>query len=182
MKKRLRRRDIRLPRPGIRAKQDARRKIPVADSRAIRVATPNDVPRLLEIGEKKRRLYETFSPIFWRVSATPRTEFALYMTQLVEAADNIALVAEVSGYVTGYCIVQKAKEPGGAYLDDFTVENQEEWASDGVALLSHAARRASERELTSFVIVCGHADAPKRAALESLGFSRYQNWWVQPLR
>ena len=153
----------------------------VPEPMLIRAAITADVPRLLEIGEKKRRLYERFSPVFWRAAKTPRGEFAPYVTRQINAPENIALVAEARGRITGYCIAQTAKEPGGAYLDDFTVEEQADWPTAGAALLTAAAQRAIKRDFSSFVIVCGEADAPKRAAIESRSFSRYQNWWVKPL-
>lgn len=152
-----------------------------ANGLTLREAVAADVPRILEIGEVKREQYETFSPIFWKKAPTPRQEFAPYVTGQVESERNIALVAEQGGIMSGYLIAQCGNLAEG-YVDDYAVADPAvDWPNTGTALMAEAGRRAAERGVASIVIVSGHADTPKRAALESLGFTLTKNWLALPL-
>jgi hypothetical protein len=149
----------------------------------VRAATVRDVPRLLEIGEQKRLLYERFSPIFWKVAPTPREEFAPYVTGQIQNERNVALVREREGQMVGYIIAQAPSSPGGdGYVDDYAVAGSEgDWQTVGAALLVEAGRQAASRGIKAFMVVTAHADTPKRAVLESLGFTLQKIWHVRPL-
>ncbi|MGC4043255.1 MAG: GNAT family N-acetyltransferase [Armatimonas sp.] len=150
-------------------------------SLTIRPATAADVPRILEIGERKREQYDTFSPVFWKKAPTPREEFAPYVTSQVESEQNVALVAEADGAMHGYLIAQYRNLAEG-YIDDYAVADPHtDWPGAGVALLSVAEQLAEERGVETIMIVTGHADAPKRAAAEQRGFTLRKNWLVKPL-
>lgn len=152
------------------------------DSNAIlRTATATDVPRILEIGELKREQYEGFSPIFWKKAPTPRQEFAPYLTSQVESEQNVALVAEVDGEIRGYCIAQ-CRNLAEGYVDDYAIADPStDWPTIGSLLLAEASQRAAAKGVATFAIVTGHADTPKRAVAESLGFALRKNWLVNPL-
>jgi hypothetical protein len=149
---------------------------------SVRTATAADVPRLLEIGEQKREQYETFSPVFWRKAAAPRETFAPFITGQVESETNVALVFGIAGEIKGYILAQ-CRNLAEGYVDDYALANPAtDWPTVGVALLSEAARLAHERGVTAFTIVTGHADTPKRNAVEKLGFTLGKNWLVKPLQ
>ena len=153
----------------------------LGSARSIRTATASDVPRILEIGEQKREQYETFSPVFWRKASTPRETFGPFITSQVESETNIALVSETNGDVSGYLIAQ-CRNLADGYVDDYATANPiTDWPTVGASLLTEAVRQAGARDVTAFTIVTGHADAPKRAAVESLGFHLGKNWLVKPL-
>jgi hypothetical protein len=148
---------------------------------SIRAATAADVPRILEIGERKREQYETFSAIFWKKASAPRESFAPFITGQVESEKNIALVFETNSEIRGYIIAQ-CGNPADGYVDDYALTDPTtDWPTAGVALLAEACRQAQARGVTAFTIVTGHADAPKRAAVEKLGFILGKNWLVKPL-
>ncbi len=147
----------------------------------IRTATVSDVPAILEIGERKREQYETYSPIFWKKSPAPRQEFAPYMTGQVESANNIALAAVAGGQLRGYLIAQCQNLEEG-YVDDYAVANPTaNWSEVGSPLLTVAGRIAQERNISTFAIVTGHADITKRNVVEEAGFTLQKNWLVKPL-
>ncbi len=146
-----------------------------------RTATAADVPHILELGDRKREQYETFSPVFWKkASASPET-FAPYMTGQVESERNIVLVFETHGQIRG-CLVAQCGNPTDGFVDDFAVSDPVfDWPTVGVALLAEASHQAMVRGVRSLTIVTGHADFPKRAAVEKLGFTLGKNWLVKPL-
>ncbi|MES2462090.1 MAG: hypothetical protein V4671_16010 [Armatimonadota bacterium] len=146
---------------------------------AVRTATATDVPRILEMGEQKRKQYETFSPVFWKKTSAPRETFAPFITGQIESEKNIALVWETSGEIRGYLIAQ-CGNPSDGYIDDYTVADPTaDWPTVGAALLATASRRAHARGVTAFTIVTGHADTPKRTAVEKQGFILGKNWLIK---
>ena len=149
---------------------------------SIRAATAADVPRILEIGERKREQYASFSPVFWRKASVPRETFGPFITSQVESRTNVALVFGIAGEIKGYLISQ-CRNLADGYVDDYALANPSaDWPMVGVALLSEAGRLAHKRGVTAFTIVTGHADTPKRDAVEKLGFTLGKNWLVKPLR
>ncbi|MBC8104864.1 MAG: hypothetical protein H7Z41_20000 [Cytophagales bacterium] len=154
----------------------------VSPASSVRTATAADVPRLLEIGERKREQYEAFSPIFWKKAPVARETFAPFVTSQIENEKNIALVFEVNGDIRGYIIAQ-CGNPADGYVDDYTVADPAaDWPTVGASLLAEAGRQAQARGVSAFTIVTGHADDPKRAVVEELGFTLGKNWLVKPLR
>jgi predicted N-acetyltransferase YhbS len=148
---------------------------------SVRTATAADVPRILEIGERKREQYETFSPIFWKKAPAPRETFAGFITSQLESETNVALVFEADGEIQGYIIAQ-CRNLADGYVDDYAITNPDaDWPTVGVALLTEASRQAQARGVTAFTIVTGYADTPKRAAVEACCFSLVKNWLVKPL-
>jgi hypothetical protein len=153
----------------------------VPEDLTLRAAVAADVPRILELADRKRDRYETFSPIFWKKAPTPYLEFAPYITSQVENPENIALVAERAGTIAGFVIAQCRNLDEG-YIDDYAVaDDAADWLTVGVALLAEAGRLAQEQGVVSFMIVVAHADSAKRGAIEQLGFTLRKNWWVKAI-
>lgn len=142
----------------------------------IRPLTAADVPRVLELGEQKRRQYATYSPVFWRVSPLPRETFALFMQGQVGDAQNVALAHEQAGRVDGFVLTN-----GRGTIDDFAVSAPELWPTLGADLLLAAGAAAQGRGIKSLLVVCGHGDKPERAMLAAKGLALATDWYVKPI-
>lgn len=146
------------------------------DFPGLRRAVAADVPRLLELGEAKRREYQTYSPTFWRISATPRETFTPFLTGQIENPAHVALVHDGSGQVDGFLIAN-----ADGYVDDYAVASPELWPTVGAGLLSATSREMRRRDVKNLLVVCGRGDGPKRTTLMSLGFRNMRNWFVRDL-
>ena len=147
----------------------------------IRTATASDVPSLLEIRDKKFDQYESFSPVFWKKAPIPRERFAPFITGQLEIERNVVLVAEQSGVMRGF-IVAQCRNLSQGFVDDYAVADPaRDWRDAGIALLAEAGRRAQLCNVAALMIVTGHADIPKRDAIESLGYVLQKNWMVKSL-
>jgi hypothetical protein len=134
---------------------------------------------ILEIRDKKYDQYETFSPVFWKKRKVPLEQWAPFLINQIETDTNIVLIAEQGSVVRGFSIMSCRNQ---GFVDDYAVADpQADWPDAGVALLSEAGRLAQVRNITSVTIVAGHADLPKRVAIESLGYVLQKNWMVRPL-
>ncbi len=143
----------------------------------IRPVTVADIPRLLELGELKRRQYERYSPTFWRMSARPRETFAPYLQSQIESTEFVALAHEQGRTLDGYVLAN-----GDGYVDDFMVVQPERWPTVGTSLLLAAGGEAQGRGVKSMLVVCGHQDQPKQAMLAAQGFGLETDWYVKPLQ
>lgn len=155
---------------------------------SIRMATVDDVSRMVELSDLKRTQYAQYSPVFWRKAASASEAQALFFKTQLEKKNNIALVYEESGRVEGFVIASLTTappvyDPGGpvCVVDDFVVSAAERWHTAGVALLAEVKRQAKARGAVLSVVVCGHLDEPKRAMLRTSGFSIASEWYVNPI-
>ena len=142
----------------------------------IRPLTAADVPRVLEIGELKRRQYAAYSPVFWRVSSLPRETFAPYMQSQITDAQNVALAHERNGRIDGFVLVNAR-----GIIDDYTVAAPDLWPTVGAALLQAAGDAARQHGLKSLLVICGHGDTPKRTMLAAEGLTLETDWYIKPL-
>ncbi len=142
----------------------------------IRPLTAADVPRLLELGEAKRRQYEAYSPVFWRMSALPRETFGPYLQAQIEDPHVIALAHEEDGTVDGFVLANAQ-----GYIDDFMVAAPERWPTVGADLLLAAGAAAHSLDISSLLVVCGHSDRPLRTMLAAQGLTPATGWYVRPL-
>lgn len=142
----------------------------------IRLLTAADVPRVLELGEQKRREYAAYSPVFWHMSPHPRATFAPYMLSQIENPQVVALAYEQNGRVEGFVLMNAH---GG--IDDFTVAKPEMWLVAGAELLLAASAAAHQRGIPSLLVVCGAGDLPKRRMLASQGLTLATDWYVKPV-
>lgn len=142
----------------------------------IRPLTAADVPRVLELGEQKRREYAVYSPVFWRMSPLPRQTFAPYMQAQVTDSHTIALAHETDGKVDGFVL---ANARGG--IDDYSVAAPSLWPTVGADLLGAAGEAAQKKGIKSLRVVCAAGDIPKRTMLAAQGFTLATDWYVKPL-
>ena len=83
----------------------------------------------------------------------------------------------IRGYIIALC-----RNLSQGFVDDYAVAAPEsDWRSAGVLLLAEAGRLAQMRNVVTLMIVAGHDDIPKRAAIESLGYVLQKNWMIKPL-
>ena len=155
--------------------------LPLADrpmiSGTTRPLTAGDVPRVLELGEQKRREYEAYSPIFWRISPLPRETFAPYMQSQISDAQNVALAHEQDGKVDGYALANIR-----GCIDDYAVAAPGLWPTVGANLLLAAGDAAQQRGIKSLLVVCGAGDIPKRTMLAAQGLTLVTDWYVKAIK
>lgn len=154
----------------------------------VRLATAADIPAMVSLSEQARRAYEAFQPVFWRQAHDSAERQSSYFAALLSRNDVIPLVHVSDGCIHGFLIahVQVAPpvyNPGGptCLVDDFTVKWDEEWENVGSHLLHELEFEATERGAAQIVVVCGHADAPKRAFLARHGLTIASEWYTRPL-
>ena len=142
----------------------------------IRRLTAADVPRVLELGEQKRREYQAYSPVFWRMAQTPRAIFAPYMQSQIENPENVALAHEQNGKVDGFVLMNAR-----GTIDDYAVAAPDLWPTVGAGLLQAAGAEAQTHGLKSLLVICGHGDTPKRTMLAVQGLTLATDWYVKPI-
>lgn len=154
----------------------------------IRAADSDDLDGMLALSDARRRQYESYQPIFWRPASDAAEQQRPYLAALIADDSVICRVAvtddRLAGFVVGRLLdAPPVYDPGGltCSLDDFTVADSELWGSVGVDLLHEVQREAAGRGAVQLVVVCGHADAEKRAALDSCGLTIASEWWVTGL-
>ena len=142
----------------------------------IRPLTAADVPRVLELGEQKRREYQAYSPVFWRMSPLPRQTFAPYVQAQIASSDNVALAHERNGDLDGFVLANAR-----GYIDDYTVAAPGLWPTVGADLLQAAGDAAHRKGINSLLVVCGAGDISKRRMLASQGLTLATDWYVKPM-
>lgn len=152
----------------------------------------------MALADRRRRQYATYQPVFWRPAADAVDRHRTYLAGLITDDNVIFRVAEtgdgltgyvLTGYVlTGFVLAQLVPappvyDPGGltCSIDDFAVMHSDLWASVGVDLLREVQVEAARRGAAQVVVVCGHEDDAKRAALNSCGLAIASEWWVATL-
>jgi hypothetical protein len=141
----------------------------------IRPAEPSDLPRILQMSDRKRDQYATYQPVFWRKSPAPPETFAPYLGSVLANPRTSALVHEQDGTINGFLIA------AGDYVDDTAVEPEVAWHTVGAALLRDTARSAAAKGIAAFTIVCANADTEKRKAIAASGFRLVTEWYVRDL-
>lgn len=148
-----------------------------APAHATRRLTTADVPRVLELGEQKRRQYEAYSPVFWRPSPLPREMFAPYLRTQIEKQGTVALAYERHGSVDGFVLANAQ-----GYIDDFMVAAPALWPTVGADLLLEAGAAAHAQGTPSLLVVCGQGDKPMREMLAALGLDHVRDWYIRSFR
>ena len=144
--------------------------------KGIRPLIAADVPRVLELGEQKRRQYAAYSLVFWRMSPLPRETFGPHLQSQIENSQVVALAHDRNGTLDGYVLANAQ-----GYIDDFTVAKPELWPTVGADLLRAAGAAAQKKGISSLLVVCGAGDLPKRTMLAAQGLTHTTDWFVKPL-
>lgn len=155
----------------------------------VRSATSEDVADIAALAQSRRLAYERAQPQFWRVAEDAVARHAPYLTAQIEDLGVVSLVArDEDGRLLGYLVASLVPappvyEPGGpsGFVDDFACSSPAEWPTVGVALLTAARAELARRGAAQVVVVCGHHDEPKLAALQEAGLTRASEWLVAPI-
>ena len=154
----------------------------------IRPARADDLEPIVALADDRRRQYASHQPVFWRPARDAAARQRPYLDGLIADVSVITLVAisdeALVGFVIGHLVPAPAVyDPGGptCTIDDFAVEDPSSWSTVGVDLLHAAAEEAHQRGAAQLVVVCGHLDRAKRAALNSCRLTIASEWWVAPL-
>jgi hypothetical protein len=152
----------------------------------IRPATAADVDAITALAARRRLQYSAYQPVFWAPAPNAEEVHRPYIAALVADDGVISLVSESSGETTGFVIASLGNapavyDPGGrtCMIDDFVVEPGR-WISTGTQLLKEAIELAAAQGAIQAVVVTGHLDDEKRAALLACGLSMASEWWVTP--
>ena len=154
----------------------------------IRPASADDLEPMLALADERRPEYASFQPIFWRPAPDAAAHQRSYFMKLILDPAVITLVAisdeKLVGFVIGHLVQAPAVyAPGGptCTVDDFTVNHPSSWRTIGVDLVSAVKVEARQRGAAQIVVVCGHLDEAKRAALDCCRLAIASEWWVAPL-
>lgn len=154
----------------------------------IRPVTHDDIGQMVALVEARRRVYETYEPVFWKVAEHSAEMTAPWFTALAARLDATVRVAVEDGVVHGFLIalptpVPPVYAPGGptVTIDDFCVRTPDQWETVGRALLDevrNVGRAAGWRQL---IVVGADRDEPKAAMLRGADLRIASTWWTQPL-
>lgn len=154
----------------------------------IRSAEDFDLEEILNLANAKRREYETYQPVFWRVAADSKAKQRTYIADLIADGTVITLVATSESKLVGFVIgrlvpAPPVYNPGGltCSVDDFAVNENSLWETVGVDLFKRVREAAISKGAVQVVVVCGHLDEPKKRALEKSSLTIASEWWVAPL-
>lgn len=154
----------------------------------IREATLDDVPAMVDLLERRRAVYETYQPVFWKKAAASAEMSRAFLPFVMGKAETVALAAEHQGDLLGFLIATSTPAPpvydvpGATYtVDDFAVAGPDLWATTGRALLERLETIGRERGWAQVIVVSALRDLEKSAMLESGGLTIASTWWTLPL-
>ncbi|HUO88572.1 MAG TPA: GNAT family N-acetyltransferase [Rhizomicrobium sp.] len=152
----------------------------------VRSAIAADLDAAADMAERRRVLYESFEPVFWKRRPGSQAMSRAWFAHVLSKPENLFLVAEWSGAPTGFLIASPVATPPvldagpTAVIDDFCVDDPALWASVGQALLREARAQLKERGFRQIVVVCGDKDVEKKALLAAENLSLASTWWTAP--
>lgn len=153
----------------------------------IRTAQAQDLPRIVDLADRKRLQYRGYAPVFYRPHTDARARHRPFLDSLINSSRHIALVNDAGGDVNGFVVASllpppPVYDPGGAscLIDDFMVAAPNLWVSVGHELLDEACRQAKELGAVQSIVVCGPRDEAKRAMLLAAGHIVASEWLTRP--
>ncbi len=128
-----------------------------------------------DVMERRRTVYEGFSPVFWKPASGVRDMHAGFLRAQVDGGGAVGLRTR-SGFVL-------AAIRGDRYeVDDFAVEPDHRWSTDGPRLLRSVVEHGPLGRPAHIRVVTARQDVAKRTMLQDLGLEVASRWWVKPLR
>lgn len=124
--------------------------------------------------ERRRQRYAAYSPVFWRPAKGVAALHAESM-RATASSDGAVALRTAHGFAVAY------PHEGRCFVDDFAVEPDALWPTEGQELLLgiwHAARSPDRPLLRA---VTARRDEPKRSLLADLGLAAAARWWVKEL-
>ena len=151
-------------------------------------ARPEHVPAMVALSHQKRAAYAAYQPHFWRMAEGADAAQTPYFYELLTRENLVVRVALAGETVVGFVMAAvipapAVYDPGGltCMIDDFCVADPALWATVGRDLLAAATAAAKARGAVQAVVVCGHLDQPKRAALAAAGLTIASEWYTGPI-
>lgn len=125
--------------------------------------------------EERRRLYATYSPVFWRPASGVTGLHARFLNRQLASDTNVGLRTD-HGFVIGQL------RGAEAFVDDFAIDAEGTGADDGAALLLATWERLGAAGATGLRVVTARADEAKMRMLRDLSLVLVEEWWVKPVR
>ena len=155
------------------------------NSMIIRPSIKEDIPFLVTLSYKKRRLYEKAQPQFWAYGGPQVEEIQRgWFEELLTKEDYVLLTAcvynTVKGFIIGHlCAAPEVYNPGGLTLivDDFCVDQDTNWEEIGTQLIHDLKTRGKLKGAVQILVVCGIHDQAKANFLKSKQINPISQWY-----
>jgi hypothetical protein len=128
-----------------------------------------------ELMARRRERYSRYSPVFWRPAAGATESHGNFMRSAA-ARDSAVALRTTRGFALAY------PSDGRIFVDDFAVEADALWMTEGCELLGAVWERTRSKDHPLLRVVTARADHSKREMLASLGLVVTSRWWVKELR
>jgi len=135
--------------------------------------TDGDFSWAAQLMASRRERYAQYSPVFWRPARGIVDTHAQFLRFASARPGAI-------GLRTAHGFVIASQQDGRCFVDDFAVDDDAFWATDGRALLMTAWRLA-RKPGNALRVVSARRDEPKRRMLTDLGLTPHARWWVKEL-
>ena len=139
----------------------------------LRVMSGDDYTWAAALMQRRRERFAQFSPVFWRPATGVEEAHAEFMRALAAQDGTVAVRTD-----HGFAISTPAGDR--CVVDDFAVDHDDLWRTDGAQLAFGVWAARSFRQ-TTLRVVTATADEPKRTMLRSLGLTVVERWWVKEL-
>ncbi|MFT3966188.1 MAG: hypothetical protein QM690_09925 [Sphingobium sp.] len=155
----------------------------------VRPAGENDLPRMVDLIEARRRDYQRYEPRFWRKADDSAAKTLPFFRTLLSDPRATALVAEggEGRPLSAFLIAVETPAPpvyapGGPTIlvDDFAVADPALWPTAGRALLDALRQLGQGKGWGQIVVVSARRDAAKQALLRDWNLSLASTWWTGP--
>jgi hypothetical protein len=124
--------------------------------------------------ERRREVYASYSPVFWRPARGVTAAHAAFLGGKVSKGRVVGRRTD-----RGFIIGEVRGSEG--FVDDFGVEADVDWVEDGVALLCSVWPILAEQGANMVRVVSAAADHPKVEMLRSCSLELVEQWWVKPV-
>lgn len=141
---------------------------------AVRPLTSADADWVARTMAARRETYAEYSPVFWRPRRGVEGQHATFLRRQL---DGPAVVAVRTDH--GFLIAQRRE--GVGLVDDFAVEADDWWPTEGAELLVAAWQRI-RNGADAMRVVTALADEPKARVLRAVGLELVEQWWVMPIQ
>jgi hypothetical protein len=140
----------------------------------VRAMAARDVGWAALVMDQRRQLHARYSPVFWRAARDAIDVHARFLASQIAAPHVIALRTD-DGF-----LIAELRGPE-AFIDDFAVLGEHNWAADGASLLTAAWQQAEAAGASTARVVAAAADVAKVAMLVGAGLGLVGQWWVKPV-
>lgn len=154
----------------------------------IREAVPDDIAAMVALSDRDRTRRERVDPEFFRKNPAGIEFQAYFFKNQLQSDRIIAVVDEDAGELRGFVIATIMQAPpvydtGGltVLVDDFTVADETEWNTIGLALLEHVKTEGKLRGAVGVVTICARGDDFKHRWLQEIGTRVVSEWHFQRL-